>query len=119
MNDLISRKAAHALVQELKQYVWKSPIGTYHRVTVDIDDVRFGLDALPAIEAEPKHGRWIPVEERLPEDGEEALCLTKWKQRWVAVWNEMGDHLWTDGEGWLSNSFVTHWMPMPEPPKGE
>ena len=63
--------------------------------------------------------KWIPVTERLPEDGEEALCITKWGQRWVAVWNEIGDHLWTDGENWCSNSFVTHWMPLPEPPKGE
>ena len=61
--------------------------------------------------------RWIPVTERLPEDGAEVLA---WSQSGFAYvdW-------WIDG-AWKVNSlvdgkyeFVTHWMPLPEPPKEE
>lgn len=57
--DLISRTAAHDLVRGLKKFAWTSPISTEHHTTVDVDDVQFGLDYLPTIEAEPvNHGRW-------------------------------------------------------------
>ena len=61
--------------------------------------------------------RWIPVTDRLPE---------KWK--WVLVCfdgadvpstgfvNSAGDWI---GEDMYTNYDVTHWMPLPEPPKEE
>ena len=63
--------------------------------------------------------KWIPVTERLPENGETVICVLKRGECWVATWNEFDDNLWSDGENWCSNSEVTHWMPLPEPPKGE
>ena len=62
--------------------------------------------------------RWISVRDRLPESGKQALCLTKRGEVWVAAWDDVGDHLWSDGEIWCSNGYVTHWMPLPQPPKG-
>lgn len=53
MDDLISRKAAHNLVRGLKQYAWANPQRTERRVTVDYDDVQFGLDRIPEVEAVP------------------------------------------------------------------
>ena len=58
---------------------------------------------------------WIPVTERLPEkDGMYLTCNKKkqyefhlfqtGKRMWQAVWEE---------------DSVTHWMPLPEPPKGD
>lgn len=61
--------------------------------------------------------RWIPVSERLPENGETVICVLKRGECWVATWNELDDNLWSDGENWCSNSEVTHWMPLPELPK--
>ena len=57
--------------------------------------------------------RWIPVTERLPEKDGIYLTFSKKKEyefhffqtgkrMWSAVWDEDG---------------VTHWMPLPEPPK--
>lgn len=63
---------------------------------------------------EPK---WIPVTERLPEKDKEVLCLLGDGEFWLAVWDHCDDGLWTDGERWVSKCFVTHWMPLPEPPK--
>jgi hypothetical protein len=64
-------------------------------------------------------GKWIPVTERLPESGKCVLVCSKdgmvaegsykaYEKKWTQFrWNV------TD----LQN--VTHWMPLPEPPKGE
>jgi hypothetical protein len=61
-------------------------------------------------------GEWISVEERLPEE-----CTH------VIVHDEDGTvgeafHSISDHFEWVANekiAFVTHWMPLPEPPKGE
>jgi hypothetical protein len=48
---------------------------------------------------------WISVEDRLPEEGEHILVCYS--------------------DGWICDQYtpfddgVTHWMPLPEPPKGE
>ena len=57
--------------------------------------------------------RWINVDDRLPDDDDSCL-----------VW--YGNHIfvaiyWGDGE-WMFDSHaceITHWMPLPEPPKDE
>lgn len=64
---------------------------------------------------EQEQRRWIPVTERLPE--EEGLYL-------VAVVNDherrYSKTAWYHGHGnWFLHQKVTHWMPLPEPPKGE
>ena len=66
----------------------------------------------------PIGNRWIPVKERLPEKGKYVLCLKDTGDMWVAEWDYVDDQLWTDHESWCSKDVVTHWMPLPEPPKG-
>lgn len=61
--------------------------------------------------------KWIPVSERLPEKDREVLCLLDTGSYWLARWNHCDDSLWSDGDFWSSEKFVTHWMPLPEPPK--
>ena len=65
--------------------------------------------------------KWIPVSERLPEKREDVLLCRKW---WNEIQNpQMGWHNDVSGEWFdLSNRVirnVTHWMPLPEPPKEE
>lgn len=59
--------------------------------------------------------RWIPVTERLPDDGESVMIAMKDASE--PVW--IGFH---EGERWFSDDAVeqrvTHWMPIIEGPKG-
>ena len=73
--------------------------------------------------------RWIPVTERLPEqrinqntlDFEYVLCTTTFGDvRPFKYGRRIGQgnaHFW-NGEGYV-DAYVTHWMPLPQPPKGE
>jgi hypothetical protein len=64
---------------------------------------------------------WISVKDRLPENDHWALCFMKDKSFGtfrVFQWNYI-DWQWNDGSEWYDENDVTHWMPLPEPPKGE
>lgn len=55
---------------------------------------------------------WIPVKDRLPEP---TYCVLV-----VGAYSEMAiDALGTDGEWMGMVEDITHWMPLPQPPKGE
>lgn len=64
--------------------------------------------------------RWIPVEERLPEAHKHVLIHVTNPIGW---WNTEID--WMDEQGWVRSNadsewhHITHWMPLPEPPKEE
>lgn len=60
MAEYIERESAHRMIVHLQRYVWNSPISDEHRITVDADDVNFGLDKIPAADVSPVvHGLWI------------------------------------------------------------
>lgn len=55
---------------------------------------------------------WIPVKERLPDDGVQVLACTKHGKPFPAHCR--------DGKWRVSHSvIITHWMPLPTPLKGE
>ncbi len=65
--------------------------------------------------------RWIPVAERLPEFEGAVLCMRKSIVYGVRPYQEI---LYVDEFGfknfddiYLADGVVTHWMPLPEPPK--
>ena len=57
--------------------------------------------------------RWIPVTERLPEPGEWVLAWSNGYTSAIEAFLEFG--------AWIDDAFmkveVTHWMPLPQPPK--
>ena len=58
--------------------------------------------------------KWIPVTERLPRCGERVLVTdgTAVFEVHLSI-----SHKWVRGGfGWMDGE-VTHWMPLPEPPK--
>lgn len=71
--------------------------------------------------AEPNSDGWISVNDRLPEEGKECIVFTK---ALTPVVSNLHPHSITvdeiDDGDWLLNSswtVVTHWQPLPEPPK--
>ena len=81
--------------------------------------------------------KWIPVTERLPDkDGKYLVCRRLYGSWWRETLNFAKDArkvskydfhrgwknvwYWYDSEwGHLTMDDVTHWMPLPQPPKGE
>ena len=114
MDDLISRKAL---------------IAEYDRVHIgEPGKARKLMEDAPAVQ------KWIPVTERLPEIGDTYLVVVKYKYDYekeytidtdVAMFRFDGGYIddcwdtyfdWDEGQQYIN---VTHWMPLPEPPKGE
>lgn len=61
--------------------------------------------------------KWIPVTERLPEQGKCVLIYSDTGK--VAEGQYTVTQDWTQFRWSAKNVIVTHWMPLPEPPKGE
>lgn len=84
-----------------------------------------GLDALAMAISALEKTKWISVDDRLPEEEEYVLCVLKGFNyggriqvcKFVPV-NKFKDKPYFEH---FRNRFpsVTHWMPLPKPPKGE
>ena len=64
-------------------------------------------------------GEWISVDERLPNTNENVLVYVKGFPCFVYTY--MGGNEWEDDYGYwhrTEDANVTHWMPLPEAPKG-
>jgi hypothetical protein len=60
--------------------------------------------------------KWISVDDRLPEnDAKVLVCDTR--EDYVSSWVYFGDGLWFGEEVVWTTKDITHWMPLPEPPK--
>ena len=59
-----------------------------------------------------KATRWIPVTERLPVRFKSVLTVDKYG---VIAFNWISG----DGKNWSTGYHITHWQPLPEPPKEE
>ena len=64
---------------------------------------------------------WIPVKDRLPEAGEYVVCIATRNpfSRFMPMVARIEKNGWVNPITEQYISEVTHWMPMPEPPKGE
>jgi len=80
------------------------------RDTLEIDALAY-IQQLEA--AQPK---WISVEERLPEPEKDVLVLYRGKYRCIGYYSE-DCGLWIINDAPTYDETVTHWMPLPEPPK--
>lgn len=112
MDDLISRKAAITAIQnaycdteggEDKYAVWKNN----------------GLaEAFHIMQDLPAAQRWIPVTERMP-DAYYLVWATDGKDVGIASFQRKGNFWLGDDNFSDYQPEVTHWMPLPEPPKEE
>ena len=65
--------------------------------------------------------KWISVKDRLPENREDVLVVAFWHERWNVQWGWYAPNgrVWHVGLMEETDYPVSHWMPLPEPPKGE
>lgn len=64
---------------------------------------------------------WISVDDRLPEAGGYVVCIAKRNpfSRFMPMVARIEKNGWVNPMTEQYISEVTHWMPMPQPPKGE
>lgn len=98
--DYISRDA---LLSATEGYNWKEGLKTV-------------LKRIPAADVRP---RWISVEERLPETRDNYLALTAECEIYICDFIPSVKQWWTVSCDDLYVIGITHWMPLPEPPKEE
>lgn len=53
MADYITKESVHTMIRHLTKFAWRSPAWDERRVTVDTDDVHFGVDKIPAADVAP------------------------------------------------------------------
>jgi len=106
-----------ALVNVLRNCV-ESANGLNIQAADAIDALIAALTASNEVIAKSKP-KWISVNERMPEKYVNVLCHLRSLDRQSEYYSI--DHLMEDGQWWkAANSWkheVTHWMPLPEPPK--
>jgi hypothetical protein len=116
--DAISREAAIRWV--------KTECNPYGKPTIDFESgkkVIEHLKQMPSVTPKPKTVKWIPVSEKMPEEGKTVMASTNYgiypeakyskKYGWKWPW-EVGEDYWTE----IVDS-VEAWMPLPEPYKAE
>ena len=64
---------------------------------------------------------WIPIEDRIPDAGGYVVCIAKRNpfSRFMPMVARIKKNGWVNPMTEQYISEVTHWMPMPELPKGE
>lgn len=69
---------------------------------------------------------WVSVTERLPGNEDFVLVITSGKAGNIELVNAIELASFSMSEGWILEMWpewedpkITHWMPLPEPPKGE
>lgn len=68
-----------------------------------------------------KQSEWISVEERLPQEGIEVIVALQIGDRLAVDTDRIHGREWFayGSRGYRGSGYVTHWMPLPEVPKGE
>ena len=132
MDEYINREAVY---EDFEKCNSENPKWTPSRVKTLISRQK-AADVFPV-----SHGRWIPVTERLPDEHESLFARYKGTDKWhnamfttisypviVCAEYENGKRIvktdnTVDGVWRVKDSFhpyrVTHWMQLPQPPKGE
>lgn len=109
MDDLISRAAAIAQIKENYCH-WCDHIDLCQSCETQ-DCIATIEQQVPAVDAVPVVQRWISVKDRLPEVAGWYIVFYNGSAMQVAFFK---------GKKWPFNNHyhtITHWMPLPEPPK--
>ena len=127
MNEYISREEAIKELREVYEQEYPTASGNFDEyASHDVPNV---LRNMPAADVQPVN-QWISVKDRLPEAVEEdvngKIAFSKSVLVYLVYDNGFtyitNDRFRVDSKSWLheipgEGCKVTHWMPLPEPPK--
>ena len=83
--------------------IFSEPVTTYAKLAIEALEKENGVTVQ----------EWISIKDRLPEQGEEAICIAADGDMMIGKYTELG---------WIFPCYfeeLTHWMPLPLRPKGE
>ena len=114
-------KYAEAMKAKVQDRIEIHSLGNTHAPEVYYSDFAFLSAAISALR-EQEERRWIPVTERLPQNYISVLVYIPTAEPLPMVHEAYigGDGEWHSSIFYgIENEDVTHWMPMPKPPKEE
>lgn len=121
MAEYIKRKAAIKAIYE------SDPNGIRRTLGFNVGQIEEALRAVPAVSVP----QWISVKDSLPDVAGMYIVTAcdEWCSHGEGIWYDTvvvvaeysgGCWNWNDnGTDYDIDDLVTHWMPLPEPPKGE
>ena len=92
------------------------------QVLMIADDVSSKDDAIERWNNRVNEPKWIPIEKQEPSKFELVLCYVLGKkENAIEILYRHGDSYYSDYDGGIiySQNEISHWMPLPELPKGE
>lgn len=107
--------------EAIKRLEWLRMVGNHvDSVTLGSEDMGCFDMAIAALR-EQEQSKWISVEERLPSSQSDVLVVAFWHERWQTMigWRSAISQKWRviTPQGEREPGGVTHWMPLPTPPK--
>lgn len=94
-----------------------------------VDPAYYGIEAAHLADHLISHGvtiqEWISVKDRLPDTfGEYLVAVQAYEEEAGNLYTDYADYdpyakRWKTGLPFCAKDKVTHWMPLPTPPKGE
>ena len=117
----MTREEAIEILDPETRRVTLRAIPVHERIDKDQEACRLAVATL----REQEERRWIPVTERLPGNDNFVLVIVCGKAGCITLENATELAQFSMDEGWILEMWpewedpkVTHWMPLPEPPKG-
>ena len=92
------------------------------QVLMIADDVSSKNEAIERWNNRVNEPKWIPIEQQEPSEFELVLsCILGEKENAIEILYRHGDSYYSDYDGGIiySQNEISHWMPLPEPPKGK
>ena len=111
MDEYIKREAA------IKAIYDSDPNGIRRTLGFNVGQIEEALRAVPAVSVP----QWISVKDRLPCSGQPSLVANSALRFVIIAWYDAESGCWESPTWWFreNSAEITHWMPLPEAPKGE
>lgn len=103
VSEKLVKQAISHFLYGVSHDIFSEPVTTYAKLAIEALKKETGATVQ----------EWIPVKDRLPEPKEKAICLNRDGEMMIGTYTEWG---------WMFPCYFkspTHWMPMPQLPKGE